>query len=95
MHEVKVQVVGTELLQGVLDSELDVLRVVVDLEELGGDEELLTGDTGSSDTLSDLSLVLVTPSTAVWSVIARFPDVGWIDVEPGIIQFVVTHSMCR
>jgi len=86
VHEVKVQVVGTELLQGVLDSELDVLRVVVDLEELGGDEELLTGDTGSSDTLSDLSLVLVTPSTAVWSVTARFPDVGWIDVEPEIIQ---------
>lgn len=64
MHEVKIEVVGAELLQGVLDGKLDVLRVVVDLEELGGDEELLSWDTRVSDTLSDLSLVLVTPSTA-------------------------------
>ena len=66
MHEVKVQVVRAELLQGVLDGELDVLRVVVDLEELGGDEELLTGDTGVLDALSDLSLVLVTPGAAAY-----------------------------
>lgn len=67
MHEVEVKVVGTELLQGVLDGKLDVLGVVVDLEELGGDEELLSGDAGGLDTLSDLTLVLVTPSTAVRS----------------------------
>jgi hypothetical protein len=64
VHEVKVQVVGTELLQGVLDSELDVLWVVVNLEQLGSDEELFTGDTGLLDTLSDLAFVLVAPSTA-------------------------------
>ena len=64
MHEVQVEVVGTELLQGVLDSELNVLGVMVDLEKLGSDEELLSWDTGGSDTLSDLTLVLVTPSTA-------------------------------
>ena len=66
MHEVKVQVVRAELLQGVLDGELDVLRVVVDLKELGSDEELFTGDTGILDTLSNLAFVLVTPSAAVY-----------------------------
>lgn len=64
MHQVQVEVVGTELLQGVLDSELDVLWVVVDLEELGGDEELRSVDARVLDTLTDLIFVLVTPSTA-------------------------------
>lgn len=57
MEEVEVEVLKTEVLEGVLDGESDVLGVVVQLEELGGDPELLAGDTGGLDTLSDLGLV--------------------------------------
>jgi hypothetical protein len=42
-----------------------MLNVVVVFEELGGDEKFLSGDTSGFDTLSNLILVLVTPSTAV------------------------------
>jgi hypothetical protein len=64
VHQVQVEVVGAELLERVLDGELDVLRVVVDLKQLGGDEELGSVDARGSDTLSDLSLVLVSPGAA-------------------------------
>lgn len=57
MEEVEVKVVNTKVLQSVGNGEGDVLGVVVELEELGGDPELLTGDTGVADTLSDLGLV--------------------------------------
>jgi hypothetical protein len=64
VHEVKVKVLETQVLQGVLDGQLDVFGVVVELEKLGGDPKLLSGDTGSLDTLSDLSLVSVSPGAA-------------------------------
>jgi hypothetical protein len=70
VHEVEVKVLEAEVLQGVLDGELDVFGVVVQLEELGGHKDLLTGDTGVLDTLSDLSLVTVGPGTAVQSALA-------------------------
>lgn len=63
MEEVEVKVLDAEVLEGVTDGERDVLGVVVELEELGGDPELLTGDTSLGNTLSDLGLVAVSPST--------------------------------
>lgn len=57
VEEVEVKVLELEVLQSVLDGELDVLGVVVKLEELGGDPELLTGDTRVLDTLANLGLV--------------------------------------
>jgi hypothetical protein len=65
VHEVKVEVLEAEVLQGVLDGQLDVLGVVVELEKLGGDPKLLSGDTGGLDTLTDFGLISVGPSTAV------------------------------
>lgn len=59
VHEVKVEVLDAELVEGVLNGLTNV--VVVELEELGGDPDLLTGNTRELDTLSDLVLVLVTP----------------------------------
>lgn len=70
MHEVQVEVLETKVLQGVLDGELDVFGVVVELEELGGDKDLLAGDARVLDTLSDLGLVTVSPGTAVQSALA-------------------------
>lgn len=64
MHEVQVEVLETEVLQGVLEGELDVLRVVVELKELGGDPKLLSWDTSGLDTLADFRLVSVGPGTA-------------------------------
>jgi len=64
VHEVEVKVLETQVLQGVLNGQLDVFGVMVELEKLGGDPKLLSGDTGSLDTLSDLSLVSVSPGAA-------------------------------
>lgn len=63
MHEVKVEVLETQVLQGVLDGQLDVLGVMVELEKLGSDPKLLSGDTRGFDTLTDLGLISVSPST--------------------------------
>lgn len=57
MEEVEVEVVDTEVLERVLDSKGDVLGVVVELEELGGDPELLARNASLLDTLTDLGLV--------------------------------------
>jgi hypothetical protein len=65
VHEVKVKVLETEVLQGVLDGQLDVLGVVVELEQLGSDPELFSGYTGSLDTLTDFGLISVGPGAAV------------------------------
>jgi hypothetical protein len=64
VHEVKVKVFETQVLQGVLDGQLDVFGVVVEFEKLGSDPKLLSGDTGSLDSLSNLSLVSVSPGAA-------------------------------
>lgn len=64
VHQVQVKVLEAELGQGVLDGELDVFRVVVELKELGGDKDLLSGDTGLLDTLTNFGLVSVRPSAA-------------------------------
>lgn len=63
MEEVEVKVLKTEVLEGVLDGERNVLGVVVELEELGGDPELLAGDAGGLDALADLGLVSWTSAT--------------------------------
>lgn len=57
VHEVEVNVVGAEGLEGGGDALLDVL--VPWVVELGGDPDLLTGDTRVLDTLADLVLVAV------------------------------------
>lgn len=64
VHKVEIEVLEAQVLQGVLDGELDVLRVVVQLEKLRGDPELLSGDTRGLDTLADLGLVTVGPGAA-------------------------------
>lgn len=64
MHEVKVEVLETEVLQSVLDGQLDVLGVVVKLKELGGNPKLLSGNTGCLDTLTDFGLISVGPGAA-------------------------------
>jgi len=85
VHEVEVKVVCPELLERVLEGHLDVLRVMVVLEELGGEPELLAGNTGSADTLADLALVLVAPSAAA----ASFSELLHVY---GLEE---TYSMCR
>jgi hypothetical protein len=61
VHEIQVEVVGTKLLKGVLQGQLDVFGVVVVFEEFGSDEELFSGYTSSLDTFSNFTLVLVSP----------------------------------
>jgi len=58
-YEVKVEVFELELLEGIIESSLDVFGLVRVVPELRGDEKLFTLDTGSLDSLSDLFLVLV------------------------------------
>lgn len=61
MHEVKVDVVGPEILERRGDTLFDAL--VPGVVKLGGNPDLLTGDTGVLDTESDLSLVAVGKSS--------------------------------
>lgn len=57
VEEVEVKVSDAEVLESVGNGKGNVLRVVVELEKLGGDPELLAGDTALGDTLTDLGLV--------------------------------------
>lgn len=61
MHQVKVDVVGLERLEGGLNTLLNAL--VPGVIELGGDPDLLTGDTGVLNTKTDLVLVAVGKSS--------------------------------
>lgn len=56
-----------KVLQGVLDGQLDVLGVVVQLKQLGGDENLLAGNTRVFDALADFGFVAVGPGAAAVS----------------------------
>jgi hypothetical protein len=64
VDEVEVEVVELELGESVVEGGFDVLRVVLRIPELGGDEDVLTLEAGNVlegtlDALSDLFLVLV------------------------------------
>jgi hypothetical protein len=57
VHKVKVDVVGLEVLERRGDALFDAL--VPGVVKLGGDPDLLTGDTGVFDTETNLSLIAV------------------------------------
>ena len=64
VDEVEVEVVKLELGEGIIESSLDVLRVVLGVPELGCDEDILTFEArnileGTLDALSNFLLVLV------------------------------------
>lgn len=64
IRTVEIKVAETELLKGLVEGSLDEMRLVRGVPELGGDEELFTGDDGRDDFLegtADLVLVLVYP----------------------------------
>ena len=61
VHEVKVKILDTELVESVLNGLADV--VVVELEEFRSDPDFLARNTGELDALSDFVFVLVTPGT--------------------------------
>lgn len=65
MQQVQVEVLDTQVLQSVLASKLDVLRVVVEFKELRGNVDFLSRDTRSLETLADFLLVTIGPGTAV------------------------------
>lgn len=64
VQQVQVKVLDTQVLQSVLTSKLDVLWVVVELKELGGNVNFLSRDAGSLEALTDFLLVTVGPGTA-------------------------------
>jgi hypothetical protein len=57
VHQDQVDVVGLELLERLVDNLGDVL--VLHVVDLGGQEDLLSGNTGVDDTVTDLGLVSV------------------------------------
>jgi hypothetical protein len=64
VDEVEVEIVELELSKGIIESSLDVLRVVLGVPELGCDEDVLTLEAGNVlegtlDALSNFLLVLV------------------------------------
>lgn len=62
VHQVEIHIWGVEIFEGLVDTSSDPVmpRVV----ELGGQEDLISSDSGILDTLTDLSLVAVGESTA-------------------------------
>lgn len=50
-HTVQVKVIDTELLEGQVQILLDILRIVMVVPQLRGDEELLSLDDGGDDLL--------------------------------------------
>jgi len=56
VHEVEVEVVGSEVLEGCVECGFDVVGVVRVVPELAGDEELGTGDAGLFDSVADCGL---------------------------------------
>lgn len=64
VQQVQVKILDTQVLQSVLTSKLDVLWVVVELKELGGNVNFLSRDAGSLEALTDFLLVTVGPGTA-------------------------------
>ena len=63
MHEVEVDIVGLEVLQGRSNAFRDFL--VPWVVQLGGDPDLATGDTRIDDALSDFSFVAISKSTSM------------------------------
>lgn len=64
VQQVQVKVLDTQVLQSVLTSKFNVLGVVVELKELGGNVDFLSRDAGSLETLTDFLLVTIGPGTA-------------------------------
>ena len=60
-HQVEVNIVETEVLEGGLEGGEDVLGAVRVVPELGGDKELLAGNVGLANGVTDLLLVSVDP----------------------------------
>lgn len=77
MHEVHVEVVGVQLLQGVAKSHLDVLGAVVELEKLGSDPDVFPGHTRRLDADADFAFVAIAPSTARINVSTSFTHTVW------------------
>ena len=103
VHEVKVDVVGSEGLEGGLDTLLDTL--VPWVVELGGQPDLLTGDTRVLDSLSDLVLVAVSESGINVAVSGEersldgFADLVWLglpgsETNGGHLCTLRTLSVC-
>jgi len=67
VHQVQVEVFYTEIVESVLKGKLNVFRVMVQLKQLGGDEDLLTRDTGIPNALSNFGFISVCPSAAYLS----------------------------
>lgn len=84
IRTVEIEVLETELLEGLVELSLDAVRLVRGVPELGGDEELLAGDDGRDDFLEctpDLVLVLVYPGQVEVSI--TIPD-GDLDLDSGV-----------
>ncbi len=73
VHQVEVEVLDAELVERVLNGLTNV--VVVELEELGGDPDLLTGDTPESLMPSPTSSSSGSPRRSLWV------DLMWIGIK--------------
>lgn len=68
MHQIQIHVVGTKVLQSLVQSRLHIFRGMLGIPELSGDEDIFSGYAGLANTLADLSLVAVDGCTVDVSV---------------------------
>lgn len=68
MHKKKVYIIGSEILERLVQSPLDILRGMLGVPELACDENIGSGDAALSNSLSNLSLISVDGCTVDMSV---------------------------
>ena len=62
MHQIQVEVVGAKVLQGCIESGLNVIRMVRVVPQFGGNKDLLSGYTTLPDGLATSGLSAITGS---------------------------------
>jgi hypothetical protein len=59
VNEVEIKILQLKSLQGSLNSRLDILGTVVSVPDLASDEDILTGNLGLRESLTNFVLVLI------------------------------------
>ena len=57
MHEIQVEIVCPQILQGLINRSLDILRGVMRVPQFAGEPDVGSGDAAPADAFANLSLV--------------------------------------
>ena len=72
MHQIQIQILHAQITQCLIQRRLDVLRRMLGIPQLAGEEDLLAGDPGIANSLSNFRLIAI--------------DSGAVDVPVSLAQ---------